>query len=344
SPRPPPCPTLFPYTTLFRSSNPRSTVGTSTEIYDYMKLLFARVGRTYSPVSGQEVKKDSVTDVIEHIQQNANQDFLLRSPLHFEVEKFQDLLNTLKVSGFTKLEVNGNVAGIEDLESFGFVPEKDMEIFLVIDRFRYEEDESFLQRLADSIQMAFCEGHGYCSLQNTGTAEITEFSNKFELDGREFMEPNLHLFSFNNPYGACPECEGYGKVSGIDEDLVMPNKNLSVFEDAVACWKGESMSEWKNAFIKRTGKDFPVHKPYFQLTKDQKNLLWKGDGSRSFPSISSFFKMVEENLYKIQYRVMLSRFRGKTTCATCEGLRLRPETEWVKINGHTIQSMIELPL
>lgn len=326
------------------SSNPRSTVGTSTEIYDYIKLLFARVGRTFSPDSGREVKKDSVTDVIEHIKQNENQDFLLRSPLKFETEKFQDLLNTLKVSGFTKLEVNGNVAGIEDLESFGFVPEKDMEIFLVIDRFRYEEDESFLQRLADSIQMAFYEGHGYCSLKNTETAEITEFSNKFELDGHEFMEPNVHFFSFNNPYGACPECEGYGKVIGIDEDLVVPNKNLSVFEDAVASWKGESMGEWKKSFIKKVGTSFPVHKPYFQLTKEQKNLIWKGDGTRGFPSVNNFFKMVEENLYKIQYRVMLSRYRGKTLCPSCEGLRLREETQWVKIDGHNIQEMIELPL
>ncbi len=327
------------------SSNPRSTVGTSTEVYDYLKLLFARIGRTYSPVSGDEVKKDNVTDVIDYIKNQKQESlFTLRAPLAFEKEKFNETLNTLKVSGFTRLDVNGNTVEIEDLESFGFVPEENMEIHLVIDRFQYEEDESFLQRLADSIQIAFYEGHGYCSLKNTKTNTVKEFSNKFELDGIEFSEPNVHFFSFNNPYGACPECEGYGKVIGIDEDLVVPNKNLSLFEETVACWKGESMSEWKNAFIKRTGKEFPVHKPYFQLTKDQKNLLWKGDGSRNFPSISSFFKMVEENLYKIQYRVMLSRFRGKTTCPTCEGLRLRPETEWVKISGHTIQSMIELPL
>ncbi|WP_027378078.1 excinuclease ABC subunit UvrA [Kaistella palustris] len=325
------------------SSNPRSTVGTSTEIYDYLKLLFARVGRTYSPVSGKEVKKDSVTDVINFIKENENQTFLLRSPLKFDVSQFTEQLKTLKVLGFTRLEVNGNVAGIEDLESFGFAPEKDMEIHLVIDRFKYEEDDSFLQRLADSIQMAFYEGHGYCSLKNTDTGTITEFSNKFELDGIEFMEPNVHFFSFNNPYGACPECEGYGKVIGIDEDLVIPNKNLSVFEEAVASWKGESMSEWKKNFIKKA-KDFPIHKPYHQLTKEQKNYLWKGDGSRSFPSINSFFKMLEENLYKIQYRVMLSRYRGKTLCPSCEGLRLREETRWVKIDGHNIQSVIELPL
>lgn len=326
------------------SSNPRSTVGTSTEIYDYLKLLFARVGRTYSPISGDEVKKDSVSDVIDFIQKNEGQTFLLRAPLNFEISKFSEQLKTLKLSGFTRLEVNGNVAGIEDLESFGFVPEKDMEIQLVIDRFSYEEDESFLQRLADSIQMSFYEGHGYCSLKNIETGKIKQFSNKFELDGIEFLEPNVHFFSFNNPYGACPECEGYGKVIGIDEDLVIPNKNLSVYEDAVASWKGESMSEWKKAFIKKAGSEFPIHKPYFQLTKEQKNYLWKGDNSRNFPSINSFFKMLEENLYKIQYRVMLSRYRGKTLCPTCEGLRLRQETSWVKIDGHNIQSMIELPL
>ncbi|MCJ8497713.1 excinuclease ABC subunit UvrA [Chryseobacterium salipaludis] len=325
------------------SSNPRSTVGTSTEVYDYLKLLFARVGRTYSPVSGGEVRKDSVTDVINFIKEHQQQTFLLRAPLHFEVDRFKEQLNTLKLSGFTRLEVNGNVAGIEDLEAFGFVPEADMDIHLVIDRFSYEDDEHFLQRLADSIQMAFYEGRGYCSLKNTETAEIHEFSNKFELDGIAFMEPNVHFFSFNNPYGACPECEGYGKVIGIDEDLVIPNKNLSVYEDAVACWKGESMSEWKRNFIKKA-KDFPVHKPYFELTKEQKTYLWKGDGSGSFPCINNFFKMLEENLYKIQYRVMISRYRGKTLCPTCEGLRLREETQWVKIDGHNIQSMIELPL
>jgi len=326
------------------SSNPRSTVGTSTEIYDYLKLLFARIGRTFSPVSGNEVRKDSVSDVIDFIK-NSKKDtyFVLSVPLIFDPENFNETLNTLKVSGFTRLEINENIVGIEDLESFGFLPEKDMKINLVIDRFKYDMDESFLQRLADSVQMAFYEGRGYLYLQNTDTGNINEFSNKFEMDGIEFLEPNVHFFSFNNPYGACPLCEGYGKVIGIDEDLVVPNKNLSVFEDAVASWKGESMSEWKKDFIKKA-KDFPIHKPYFQLTKEQNNYLWKGDHSRNFPSIDNFFKMLEENLYKIQYRVMLSRYRGKTTCPECEGLRLRKETEWVKINGHNIQEMIDLPL
>ncbi len=326
------------------SSNPRSTVGTSTEVYDYLKLLYARIGRTFSPVSGEEVKKDSVSDVIDFIQAAPkNTIFILRTPLEFEIDSFQENLNTLKVSGFTRLEVNGNIAGIEDLESFGFVPTKEMDIQLVIDRFSYEEDESFLQRLADSVQMAFYEGHGYCSLKNSDTGDIKEFSNKFEMDSIEFLEPNVHFFSFNNPYGACPTCEGYGKVIGIDEDLVVPNKSLSVFEDAIAPWKGDSMSEWKRSFIKKAG-DFPIHKPYHQLDKEQKAFLWKGDKSKSFPGIDNFFRMLEENLYKIQYRVMLSRYRGKTLCPDCEGLRLRPETEWVKIDGHTIQSMIELPL
>ena len=324
------------------SSNPRSTVGTSTEVYDYLKLLFARIGRTFSPISGEEVKKDSVSDVIDYIKNHAKDTvFLLGVPLTVDQEKFSEQLNTLKLSGFTRLEINGNIAGIEDLESFGFAPTEDMTINLVIDRFTYEEEESFVQRLADSVQMAFYEGRGRLFLK-VGDKE-TIFSNLFERDGQEFLEPNVHFFSFNNPYGACPTCEGYGKVIGIDEDLVIPNKSLSLFEDAVACWKGDSMSEWKKDFIKKAG-DFPIHKPYFELTKDQKKLLWKGDGKTNFPSIDNFFGMVEENLYKIQYRVMLSRYRGKTLCPTCEGLRLREETEWVKVSGYNIQSLVSLPL
>ena len=327
------------------SSNPRSTVGTTTEIYDYLKLLFARVGRTYSPVSGEEVRKDSVTDVIDFIKaQKKAPTLILRAPWHYETENFAEQLKTLKLQGFTRLEIGGNVASIEDLESFGFVPEAGTEIFLVIDRFKYEDDETFLQRLADSIQMAFYEGKGYCSIKNADNEKIREFSNKFELDDIVFNEPNIHFFSFNNPYGASPTCEGYGKIIGIDEDLVVPNKNLSVYEDAVAPWRGETMKEWKAAFIKKVAKDFPIHKPYFQLTKEQRQFLWRGDKTANFPGVDNFFKMLEENLYKIQYRVMLSRYRGKTTCPTCEGLRLREESSWVKIDGHNIQSMVELPL
>lgn len=326
------------------SSNPRSTVGTSTEIYDYMKLLFARIGRTYSPFSGEEVHKDSVSDVIDFIKQaKAETAFLLTVPLIFEISSFSQTLATLKMSGFTRLEVNGNVVGIEDLESFGFTPDSDMEIHLVVDRFAYSDDEEFLQRLADSVQLAFYEGQGRLFLKNTDSGTVRDFSNKFEKDGMEFLEPNIHFFSFNNPYGACPTCEGYGKIIGIDEDLVIPNKSFSVFEDAVACWKGDSMSEWKNDFIKKA-EGFPIHKPYHQLSKEQKDLLWKGNGKKSFPCIQNFFRMIEENLYKIQYRVLLSRYRGKTTCPDCEGLRLREETKWVKIDGHNIQSLVELPL
>lgn len=326
------------------SSNPRSTVGTSTEIYDYLKLLYARIGRTFSPISNREVTKDTVTSIIDFLKtQEKETPFLLRVPLIFSKDDFTEILKTLKLSGFNRLEVDGNVVEIEDLESFGFVPEPKMEVNLVIERFFYHEEESFLQRLADSIQLAFYEGRGSLSLKNTQTQEVFEFSNKFELDGIEFIEPNVHFFSFNNPLGACPTCEGYGKVIGIDPDLVVPNKSLSLYEDAVACWKGESMSEWKREFIKKA-KDFPIHKPYNELSKEQKNYLWKGDGSKNFPSIDHFFAMVEENLYKIQYRVMLSRYRGKTLCPTCEGLRLREETQWVKVDSHSIQSLISLPL
>lgn len=330
------------------SSNPRSTVGTSTEIYDYLKLLFARIGRTFSPISGREVKKDSVSDVIHFIEENQGKNYILRAPLFHENEDFKTILNKLKLSGFTRLEINGNLAQIEDLETYNFTPEKEMEIHIIIDRFSYENDKSFLQRLADSIQIAFYEGHGYCSLKEIENSDkkepkIISFSNKFELDGVEFLEPNIHFFSFNNPYGACPECEGYGKVIGIDEDLVVPNKTLSLFEDAVAPWKGDTMREWKKKFI-QSNPDFPIHKPYFELSKEQKKLLWKGTGKRNFPSIDNFFKMLEENLYKIQYRVMLARYRGKTLCLSCEGLRLRPETENVKIDGHNIQSLVEIPL
>ena len=327
------------------SSNPRSTVGTSTEIYDYLKLLFARIGRTFSPISGEEVKKDNVSDVIDFIKKNNGKTFLLRASLRYEINSFNETLKILKSAGFTRIEINGNIAGIEDLESFGFIPENGMDIHLIIDRFTYEEDENFLQRLADSIQIAFYEGLGYCSLkeQDNENQQIKNFSNKFELDGQDFLEPNIHFFSFNNPYGACPKCEGYGKVIGIDEDLVIPNKQLSLFEDAVACWRGDTMKEWKAHFIKQN-KDFPIHKPYYELNKEQKNLIWKGNGNKNFPCIDSFFQMLEENLYKIQYRVMLSRYRGKTNCPNCEGLRLREETSWVKINGYNILSLIDLPL
>lgn len=326
------------------TSNPRSTVGTSTEIYDYLKILFARIGKTYSPVSGDEVKKDSVSDVIDFIS-NADKDSLytLYVPLKWEKSSFSSTLNTLKMGGFNRLEIDGNTVQITDLEEFGFTPETGMNIFLIIDRFQPENDEDFLQRLADSVQIAFYEGRGVLYLRNENNGTLTEFSALFEKDGMQFLEPNVHFFSFNNPYGACPSCEGYGKIIGIDEDLVIPNKNWSVYEDAVACWRGDSMSTWKKNFIKKAA-GFPIHKPYYELSKEEKKLLWKGDGTKSFPCIDNFFRILEESLYKMHYRVLLARYRGKTTCPECEGKRIRQETTWVKIDGHNIQDFIEMPL
>jgi len=321
------------------SSNPRSTVGTTTEIYDYVKLLFSRVGRTFSPISGYEVGKDNVTDVIDFVSSLENEpSLILLAPW------ISQQLKTIKLQGFTKLKISENILDIDDLQSFQFVPEKGTNISLAIDRFQYRNDEVFLQRLADSVQIAFYEGKGYCIIENLDNGKSKEFSNKFEMDGITFSEPNIHFFSFNNPYGACPTCEGYGKTVGIDEDLVIPDKSLSIYQNAVAPWRGETMSEWKKLFIKETANNFPIHKPYFQLTKEQRKLLWRGNGEENFPSIDNFFKMLEKNLYKIQYRVMLSRYRGKTICPTCEGKRLREETSWVKIGGYDIQSLIDMPL
>ncbi|PQL94822.1 excinuclease ABC subunit UvrA [Apibacter adventoris] len=328
------------------SGNSRSTVGTSTEIYDYLRLLFSRVGKTYSPVSGEEVKKDEVTDVINYITQlPEGGKYILSSPLEWEDKKFPELLKLLKSQGYVRLEVGGRLITIDDLESFGFIPEKGIEINLVIERFSVEYEDEFLQRFADSVQTAFYEGKGICFIKNTETETTRTFSNAFERDGITFLEPTIHFFSFNNPYGACPMCEGYGKVLGIDEDLVITNKNLSLYEDTILCWRGEKMSEWKDEFIKQSAKyKFPIHKPYFELTESQKEILWKGNGDKNFPCLNNFFKMLEENTYKIQYRVMLSRYRGRTICPECKGKRLRPETEYVKINGYSLTDWVDIPL
>jgi len=328
------------------SGNPRSTVGTSTEIYDYLRLLFSRVGKTYSPISGQEVKKDEVSDVVDYIQSiPEGGKFLLLAPISTIDKDFKTFLNTLKSQGYVRLEVEGNIVTIEDLESFGFVPEANTKINLVIERFSVEHNDEFLQRFADSVQIAFYEGKGSCFIKNVNTQETKSFSNAFELDGIKFNDPTIHFFSFNNPYGACSTCEGYGKILGIDEDLVVSNKNLSVYEDAIVAWRGEKMSEWKDEFIKKASKlNFPIHKPYYELDDKQKEILWRGTGDQQFPCLNNFFKMVEENTYKIQYRVMLSRYRGKTTCPVCKGSRLRPETNYVKINGYSINDWTELPM
>lgn len=327
------------------SSNPRSTVGTTTEIYDYLKLLYARIGITYSPVSNKAVQKDSVTDVINYIQSlKSDTKILILAPVHFHKERsFSEHLKILQQQGFARLEVDGNLVRIEDLIEFNFEPKKENLIYLVIDRVSVQDDESFYHRLADSVETAFFEGKGFMIVRNADDSSVRNFSNAFELDGITFNEPTVHFFSFNNPYGACPTCEGYGKVIGIDENLVVPNKKLSVYEDAVVAWKGDKMSEWKDWFIKMASKfDFPIHKPYYQLTEEQKEILWNGKGN--WEGIDGFFKMVEANTYKIQYRVMLSRYRGKTTCPTCKGKRLRKEASYVKISQKAIQDLVDLPL
>lgn len=327
------------------SSNPRSTMGTTTEIYDYLKLLYARIGQTYSPISGELVQKDTVTDVIDYIQSlPIDSKILLLAPIQLNDERsFSENLIVLQQQGFTRLEIDENQAKIEDLIEFNFEPKKKTKINLVIDRVATQDDESFYHRLADSIQIAFFEGEGELIVKNTDDLSERSFSNAFELDGVNFNEPNIHFFSFNNPYGACPSCEGYGKIIGIDENLVIPNKKLSVYEDAVVAWRGEKMSEWKDHFIKIAAKyDFPIHKPYFQLAEEQIDFLWHGN--KEWEGIDGFFKMVESNAYKIQYRVMLSRYRGKTKCPTCKGKRLRKETSYVKINHTTIQDLVDLPL
>lgn len=327
------------------SSNPRSTVGTTTEIYDYMKLLYARIGKTYSPVSGNLVQKDTVTDVINHIQSlPENTEITLLAPLKLNGDRsFTENLKILQQQGFSRLEIENKQVKINNLIDFNFEPEKKSSIDLVIDRVITQNEESFYHRLADSIQTAFFEGKGELIVKNITENSERIFSNAFELDGINFNEPNIHFFSFNNPYGACPACEGYGKVIGIDEKLVIPNKSLSIFEDAVVAWKGEKMSEWKNHFIRIASQyDFPIHKPYYQLAEAQKDFLWHGKGN--WEGIDGFFQMVESNIYKIQYRVMLSRYRGKTLCPNCKGKRLRKEAAYVKINGKSIQDLVDLPL
>lgn len=329
------------------STNPRSTVGTTTEVYDYLKLLYARIGKTYSPITGELVQKDSVTDVIDYLKTFAAETkFILQIKLVVPEERsFVEHLNILQQQGFTRLSVDGNQVKIEDLISFNFEPQPENDVHLVIDRIALptEDEESFYHRLADSIETAFFEGKGEMAIVNVEDNSVKYFSNKFESDGLIFNEPTIHFFSFNNPYGACPTCEGYGKVIGVEENLVVPNKSLSIYEDAVVAWKGEKMGEWKNHFIKLSQKvDFPIHKPYFELSEEQKDYLWHGDND--WEGLDGFFKMVEENTYKIQYRVMLSRYRGKTTCPTCKGKRLRKETNYVKIADKSINDLVDLPL
>ncbi|MBQ0735403.1 excinuclease ABC subunit UvrA [Aquimarina celericrescens] len=322
------------------STNPRSTVGTTTEIYDYLKLLFARIGKTYSPISGNRVKKDRVTDVIEYVKSfNDGEKLLLLAPIIIEKGRtLEGKLKVLQQQGFARIKIKNTILRIEEAS----VKEKDS-AFLVVDRIVKRDDEDFYNRLADAVDSAFFEGKGTCYIETLSDGAQRQFSNKFELDGMTFLEPNVHLFSFNNPYGACPECEGYGDVIGIDADLVIPNTALSVYEGAVFPWKGDSMGWYKDQLINNAYKfDFPIHKPYFELSEEQKELLWTGN--QYFEGIDDFFKELESKAYKIQNRVMLSRYRGKTKCTTCKGKRLRQEANYVKINDATLTDLVEKPL
>ncbi|TXG39774.1 excinuclease ABC subunit UvrA [Seonamhaeicola maritimus] len=322
------------------STNPRSTVGTTTEIYDYLKLLFARIGKTYSPVSGNEVKKDTVTDVLDYLKTfPEGEKLLLLAPIYLEEGRtMADKLKALQQQGYARIKVKSNVVRIDEAQ----ISEGD-QVHLVVDRVITKNEEDFYNRLADAVQTAFFEGKGECAIETLKDNKNRVFSNRFELDNITFLEPNVHLFSFNNPYGACPKCEGYGDIIGIDEDLVIPNTGLSVYESAIFPWRGESMSWYKDQLVNSSHKfDFPIHKPYFELTQEQKQLVW--NGNEHFEGLNSFFSELESKAYKIQNRVMLSRYRGKTKCKTCNGKRLRVEANYVKINGATITDLVEMPL
>ena len=325
--------------------NPRSTVGTSTEIYEYLKLLFARIGTTYSPVSGKMVKRQTVSDVVDYVlAQKRDSSVLIYAPLQVkENRSIKDELSILLQQGFSRIKIKDDIIRIE--KALENIP-KVKKIFVVIDRIILNGiDQDVSSRIADSAETAFFEGNGVCFVESEaeGIKKTEKFSNKFEADGIGFEEPSVNLFSFNNPYGACKRCEGFGSIIGIDEDLVIPNRNLSVYEEAIACWKGEKMSEWKDQLIRSAYKfDFPVHKPVYELTEEQYNLLWTGNDY--FYGLNDFFKFVEEQSYKIQYRVMLSRYRGKTVCPECRGTRLRKDANYVKINGKSISDVILMPV
>ena len=325
------------------STNPRSTVGTTTEIYDYLKLLFARIGKTYSPISGNEVKKHTVSDVINFITQfEEGTKLLLLAPIILEEGRtIENKLQTLQQQGYARIKSKNEVVRIDEALKQNITSDKDL--YLVVDRIVFKNDEDFLNRLADAVGTAFYEGVGTCIVESLLNNKLTVFNNKFELDGMSFLEPNAHLFSFNNPYGACPKCEGYGDVIGIDDDLVIPNTALSVFENAIFPWRGESMSWYRDQLVNNSHKfDFPIHKPYFQLSDEHKALIWKGN--QYFEGLDSFFAELESKAYKIQNRVMLSRYRGKTKCNVCKGKRLRVEANYVKINDATITDLVDLPL
>lgn len=329
------------------TKNPRSTVGTSTEIYDYLKLLFARIGITYSPVSGNEVKKNTVSDVIDFLHSHSNgSKFYILAPLQKHPERsLTQELTILLQKGFSRIYVDGEIFEIEELlKDEKQIKAIKLAVYILIDRIVInKEDEDSVFRLSDSVQTAFFEGEGYCTVVSSPQLTFTLFSDKFELDNIQFEEPNANFFSFNNPYGACKTCEGFGHVLGIDPDLVIPNKSLSVYEDAIAPWRGPSMSEWLTPLLKKGIEfDFPIHRPFNELTAKQQELLWKGN--KYFEGLNTFFKYLESQTYKIQYRVMLSRYKGRTVCPDCMGTRLRKDAGYVKINQKSIQDLLLLPV
>jgi excinuclease ABC subunit A len=328
--------------------NPRSTVGTSTEIYDYLKLLFARIGITISPVSGNEVKRHSVSDAVDLLGSlKENTKVYITTPVQVKTKRtLNQELGILQQKGFSRILVKGEIQKIEDTLQLKKMP-PDKEVEVLVGRLAIRKEDDFYGEAADMVNMAFGEGHGECLIHilddKNAIKKTQSFSTKFELDGLVFEEPTVHLFSFNNPYGACKTCEGYGKVLGIDEDLVIPDKSLSVYEGAVSCWKGDKLSEWQKIFIKKANDyNFPIHKPYYDLSPAQRKLLW--EGGREIEGINDFFKMVEENLYKIQYRVLLSRYRGRTTCPDCLGTRLRKDAGYVKVGGLSVIEMVLMPV
>ncbi|MEC8402200.1 MAG: excinuclease ABC subunit UvrA [Bacteroidota bacterium] len=322
------------------SSNPRSTVGTKTEIYDYLRLLYARIGKTFSPVSGKQVKSDSVKDVLGCIKNEfSNGDkLLLLAPIDHLSENRNDRLNILKQQGFARIFINGEVLRIEELTQ---VPQEKYE--LIVDRIIVRHEEDFYQRVADAIEIAFYEGKGTCSLWSLDQEKKVTFSNRFELDGITFIPPNIHFFSFNNPFGACRKCQGFGDIIGIDRELVVPDTSRSIFDDAIAPWRGTGMRKFHKQLIENAYKfNFPIHKPYYQLSEKDINTLWEGNSY--FMGIYKFFKKIEAKNYKIQNRVLLSRYRGKTKCDECKGSRLRTDTNNVKVGGQTMAKLLELPI
>lgn len=336
------------------SRNPRSTVGTSTEIYEYLRLLYARIGQTFSPVSGQLVKKHSTDDIVEQVMQfSEGTRFCVTAPLHLpEGRTLERQLQMKLQQGYVRLFVKGQFVRIDDFmgdqQALATIPVR--EIYLLIDRLSVDSSKDTISRLIDSAETALYEGDGECRLTFLPSNLSYDFSTRYEADGITFEEPNDNMFSFNSPVGACPTCEGYGKIIGIDEKLVIPNTTLSVYDGCVQCWHGEKMGEWAKEFCRRAAKDnFPIFKPYYELTQQEKSWLWHGLPSdskdiRQQVSIDAFFQMVKENQYKIQYRVMLSRYRGKTVCPECRGTRLKKEAEYVKIAGMSISDLVEMPV